>query len=260
MDLGIKGRKALVCASSQGLGFSCALELSREGVEVTINGRDPKKLAESKAKIEDETGGIVHAVAANLDSKEDRQALLSSINHTADILINNNGGPPPGKFLDWDEEAWDTAIHANMVPALMLIRSVLPGMKERQFGRIVNITSAMVKSPRIAMGLSTGARAGLSAVCKALSQEVAADNITINSILPERFDTARQVNFAHRQAKREGYSYEEARTAIANSLAAKRFGRPDEFGKTCAFICSDHAGFMSGQLIQLDGGSYKGLV
>lgn len=259
MDLGIADRNAFICASSKGLGFACALALSQEGVNVTINGRDAECLASAKSEIETATGGTVNVICADLGTENGRAKIIEALPE-ADILINNNGGPPPGKFQDWDEAAWVDAINANMIPALMLIRQYLPRMQARKFGRIVNITSAMVKSPRIAMGLSTGARTGLTAVCKALSPQVAADNVTINSMLPERFDTDRQVNFAHRQAKREGYSYEDARAAIAASIAANRFGEPEEFGKTCAFLCSQFAGFMSGQNIQLDGGSYKGLI
>lgn len=259
MDLQIKDRTAMVCASSKGLGYACALALAEEGVKVFINGRDQDRLDAAKASIKEISGQSVSTICADVGTEDGRAAIMTAC-PDADILINNNGGPPPGKFLDWDEQDWADAINANMVPALMLIRQYLPGMQSRKFGRIINITSAMVKSPRMAMGLSTGARTGLTAVCKALSVEVASDNVTINAMLPERFDTDRQVNFAHRQAKREGYSYEDARTAIAASLAANRFGRPEEFGKTCAFLCSAHAGFISGQNVQLDGGSYKGLI
>lgn len=259
MDLGLAGRKALVCASSKGLGEACARALSREGAHVTLNGRDAGTLEAARARIEEETGHPVHAVAADLNTKEGRAALLAACPET-DILVNNNGGPPPGHFDAWDEAAWLAAIEANMLPALMLIRGLLPGMQARKFGRIVNITSAMVKSPRAPMGLSTAARTGLTAACKALVPEVAADNVTINFMLPERFDTDRQVGMARLTAQLKGLTYEQARAEIALSIAARRFGRPDEFGATCAFLCSAHAGFISGQNIQLDGGSYAGLL
>jgi 3-oxoacyl-[acyl-carrier protein] reductase len=259
MDLGLQGRKALVCASSKGLGFACAYALAREGAIVTLNGRDAERLNAAKSKIEQATGCEVHAIVADIGESRDRAKLLATCAHT-DILVNNNGGPPPGRFEDWDESAWLAAINANMLPALMLIRAALPGMRARRFGRIVNITSAMVKAPAAPMGLSTAARTALTAACKALVPEVAADNVTINSLLPERFDTERQQQMAKLAMTMKGITYEAARAEIANSIAAKRFGRPEEFGDACAYLCSAQAGFMSGQQIQLDGGSYRALM
>ena len=259
MDLGLKDKRALVCASSQGLGYACAFALSREGAVVVINGRDPQKLAAARDRIAGETGGEVEAVAADIGTIEGRKTLLGAAG-VIDILVNNNSGPPPGHFANWDETAWLGAIDANMLPALMLIRGVLPGMRARKFGRIVNITSAMVKSPRGPMGLSTAARAALTAACKALAPEVAADNVTINNMLPERFDTERQQQMAKLAMAMKNITYEEARTEIADSIAAKRFGQPEEFGDACAFLCSAQAGFISGQNLQLDGGSYHGLI
>ncbi len=258
MDLGIEGRKALVCASSQGLGFACAMSLSREGAVVTINGRDAEKLEAARTRIALATGRDVKAVVADLGDAAARDMLIAACGDS-DILINNNGGPPPGHFLAWDEAAWMSAINANMIPALMLIRGILSGMRERKFGRIVNITSAMVKTPLAPMGLSTAARTGLTAACKALVPEVACDNVTINSLLPERFDTERQQMMARLTMAARNISYEDARAEIANSIAAKRFGRPEEFGDACAYLCSAQASFISGQQIQLDGGSYRGL-
>lgn len=259
MDLGIKGRKALVCASSKGLGLACATALAKEGVSVVLNGRDFETLENARVTLAAETDVQVAAVVADIDTKDGREALLAAC-PDADILINNNGGPPPGYFKNWDEDAWLSAVQANMLPALMLIRALLPGMQERKFGRIVNITSAMVKSPRAPMGLSTAARTALTAACKALVPEIAADNVTINNMLPERFDTDRQVGMARLTSQMKGISYDEARAEIAQSIAAKRFGRPEEFGATCAFLCSEHASFISGQNIQLDGGSYAALL
>ncbi|MBP6013792.1 MAG: SDR family oxidoreductase [Alphaproteobacteria bacterium] len=259
MELGLKGKKALVCASSQGLGFACAAALAREGVDVTINGRDNDRLQAAKARLEERHDAKVATIVADLNDAKARAPVIEAAG-TVDILVNNNGGPPPGRFEDWDETSWLAAINANMLPALMLIRAALPGMRERKFGRIVNITSAMVKSPLAPMGLSTAARTALTAACKAIVPEVAADNITINNMLPERFDTERQQQMAKLTMAMKGITYEQARTEIANSIAAKRFGRPDEFGDACAFLCSAQAGFISGQQLQLDGGSYRGLI
>jgi 3-oxoacyl-[acyl-carrier protein] reductase len=259
MDLGLNGKRALVCASSQGLGYACAFALAREGARVVINGRDADKLAAARDRIAADTGGTVEAVVADLGETEGRKTLLAGAGEV-DILVNNNSGPPPGYFANWDEAAWLSAINANMLPALMLIRAVLPGMQARKFGRIVNITSAMVKTPVAPMGLSTAARTALTAACKALAPEVAADNVTINSLLPERFDTERQQQMARLAMAMKNISYEEAREQIAQSIAARRFGRPEELGDACAFLCSAQAGFISGQQLQMDGGSYRGLV
>jgi 3-oxoacyl-[acyl-carrier protein] reductase len=259
MDLGLNGKRALVCASSQGLGYACAYALAREGALVVINGRDADKLAAARDRIAADTGGTVEAVVADLGETEGRKTLLAGAGEV-DILVNNNSGPPPGYFANWDEAAWLSAINANMLPALMLIRAVLPGMQARKFGRIVNITSAMVKTPVAPMGLSTAARTALTAACKALAPEVAADNVTINSLLPERFDTERQQQMARLAMAMKNISYEQAREEIANSIAARRFGRPEELGDACAFLCSAQAGFISGQQLQMDGGSYRGLV
>lgn len=259
MDLGLTGRRALVCASSQGLGYACAFALAREGAQVTINGRDPERLEAARAALAESTGGAVQAVAADLLTAAGRASLVEAC-PDADILVNNNAGPPPGRFEAWDEQAWMGAVDANMIPALMLIRALLPGMRQRRFGRIVNITSAMVKSPRGPMGLSTAARAGLTAACKALSADVAADNVTLNNLLPERFDTQRQVQMARLLMAMKTISYEAARAEIAATIAARRFGAPEELGDACAFLCSAQAGFISGQNLQLDGGSYEGLI
>ncbi len=259
MDLGLTGRRALVCASSKGLGYACALALAREGVDVTINGRSGEALLAAKAQIEKASGRTVTTIVADLGDKAARGTLIAACGDL-DILVNNNGGPPPGQFQNWDEEAWVSAINMNMIPALMLIRAFLPGMQARKFGRIVNITSAMVKTPKAPMGLSTAARTGLTAACKAMVPMVAADNVTINSLLPERFDTDRQQMIANLMVQLRGITVEEARAEIAGTIAAKRFGDPAEFGDACAYLCSAQAGFISGQQLQLDGGSYEGLI
>ena len=259
MDLGINRRKAIVCASSQGLGLACATSLAREGCVIFINGRDESRLAKAVAQIEAATGVLTTPVAADINTEPGRATLIAACPEP-DILVNNNAGPPPGELADWDHAAWLSALEANMLAPILLIRALLPGMRQRRFGRIVNITSAMVKSPRAHMGLSTAARTGLTALCKALVPEVAKDNVTINNLLPERIDTGRQRFMAERMMRMENITFEEARARIADSIAAKRFGKPEEFGDACAFLCSEQAGFISGQNLQLDGGSYRGLI
>jgi len=259
MDLGLTGRRGIVCASSRGLGRACALALAREGVEVVVNGRDAEQLEATAAAIRAETGVPVTAVAADLCTEEGRARLVAGC-PAPDILVTNNGGPAPGRFEDWDHEAWLAALEQNLLAPVLLIRAVIGGMRERRFGRIVNITSAMVKSPHVLMGLSTAARSALTAVCKGLSREVARDNVTINNLLPERIDTDRQRFMAGLQAAARGVSLEEAYRDIAASIAANRLGTPEEFAAACAYLCSVQAGFVSGQNLQVDGGSYPGLV
>ena len=259
MDLGIQGRRAIVCASSRGLGRACAEALAREGVHVTLNARDAAALDRAVDEIGTAHAVEVAGVAGDIAVEGTQRALLAAC-PTPDILVNNNGGPSPGRFADWDRDAWVGALDANMLAPLAMIRAVLEGMCERRFGRIVNITSAMVKTPVSPMGLSTGARTGLTSVCKALSRDVAHANVTINNLLPERFDTARQRGMAELHAKLGGISIEQAYDAMKSTIAAGRLGRPDEFGDACAFLCSAQAGFISGQNVQLDGGSYAGLV
>ncbi len=259
MDLGIRSRRALVCASSQGLGLACATALAREGAQVFLNGRDPERLARAVDSVREVTGATAVPVVADITTEAGRQTLFESCTEL-DILVNNNAGPPPGQLSDWDHDTWLRALEANMLAPILLIRGFLPGMRARKFGRIVNITSAMVKSPRAHMALSTSARTGLTAFCKSMSFEAAADNVTINNLLPERIDTPRQAFLAERLMKMHGITREEARQRIADSIAAKRFGRPEEFADACAYLCSAQAGFISGQNLQLDGGSYPGLI
>jgi 3-oxoacyl-[acyl-carrier protein] reductase len=259
MDLGIQGRLALVCASSQGLGRACAEALAREGVRVVINGRNPAKLEKAAEDLRTLTGASIIAVAADVTTDEGRAALLAAAPEP-DILINNNAGPGPAAFQDITSEMWRDAVAANMIAPLLLTRAVLAGMIRRSFGRIINITSAMVTTPRPHMTLSAAARAGLTAAQKGLSLEVARSNVTINNLLPERFDTARQEQMAEAAMRRENIAYEEARSRQIQSIAARRLGRPQEFGAMCAFLCSAHAGYVSGQNIHLDGGSYPGLI
>ena len=259
MDLGISGKTAIVCASRRGLGRACAQALLAEGVEVVVNGREAGRLEQAVQELRAATGGKVRGIVADVTTREGREALLAAC-PTPDILVNNNAGPDPRDFLTNGEDTWMAALEANMVAPMMLVRAVLPAMIERKFGRIVNITSAMVTTPRPHMTLSSGARAGLTAAMKGLSFEVARHNVTINNLLPERIDTARQHQMANEVVKRAGVTYEEARRRQVESIAARRLGDPREFGATCAFVCSVHAGFMSGMNIHLDGGSYPALV
>jgi 3-oxoacyl-[acyl-carrier protein] reductase len=259
MDLGIAGKKAIICASSKGLGKACALSLSKEGVEVFINGRNEATVLSTVEEIKKLTGNKVHGVVADITTEEGRKLLLSAC-PDADILVTNNAGPTPGKFLDWGREDYLQAFESNMLAPVLMIRGVLAGMQERKFGRIINITSAMVKSPLSHQGLSTSARTALTAVCKAISRDVAVDNVTINNLLPERIDTGRQIQMTERQAKIDNISFDEARAKIALGIAAKRFGTTEEFGDICAYLCSKQASFISGQNIQVDGGSYRGIV
>jgi 3-oxoacyl-[acyl-carrier protein] reductase len=258
MDLGITGRHAIVCASSQGLGFACADALAREGVLVTINGRNAEKLAAAAALLSERHGIDVMHVVGDITDPQTQAGLLAACPEP-DILVNNNAGPAPGRFTDWDRDAWIDALDANMLAPLAMIRLVLDGMVERRFGRIVNITSAMVKSPVSLLGLSTGARAGLTSVAKSLSKDVAKANVTINNLLPERIDTARQRQMAEMHSALANITIDEAYERMAQTIAAARLGRPEEFGDACAYLCSAQAGYISGQNLQLDGGSYDGV-
>lgn len=259
MDLGIAGKHAIVCASSKGIGFASANALAREGVNVVLNGRNEETLSVAQKILQDRYDVRIKKVTGDITDASTQEQLLIAC-PAPDILVNNNGGPTPGRFADWDRDDWLSALDANMLAPLAMIRAVLDGMVERKFGRIVNITSAMVKTPMSPMGLSTGARTGLTSVAKALSKDVAHANVTINNLLPERIDTERQQQMAKLHSDLAKISIEEAYAHMAKSIAAGRLGRPEEFGDACAFLCSDQAGYISGQNIQLDGGSYDGLM
>jgi len=258
MDLGIAGKQAIVAASSAGLGYACARSLAREGVDVVLNGRDSDRLEAAARTLRGEVGATVSTVAGDIAAAATRSALLTAC-PAPDILVTNNGGPPPGQFRQWDRDDWIGAVDANLIAPLLLIRDVIDGMVERRFGRVVNITSAMVKAPRSPMGLSSAARTGLTSVVKGLSVDVAAANVTINNLLPERIDTGRQRQMAELAVAVKGITIDEAYAEIAGTIAAGRLGRPDEFGDACAYLCSAQAGYLSGQSIGLDGGSYGGL-
>lgn len=259
MDLGIAGKHAIVCASSKGLGFASANALAREGVNVVLNGRNKETLSAAQKILQDRYSVRIDAVVGDITDASTQEQLLLAC-PAPDILVNNNGGPTPGRFADWDRDDWLSALDANMLAPLAMIRAVLDGMVERKFGRIINITSAMVKTPMSPMGLSTGARTGLTSVAKALSKDVAQANVTINNLLPERIDTERQQQMAKLHSDLAKITIEEAYAHMAKTIAAGRLGRPEEFGDACAFLCSAQAGYISGQNIQLDGGSYDGLM
>ena len=258
MDLGIKDKTALVCASSKGLGKACALSLAKEGVHVFINGRTPETLELAAEEIR-ATGGTVTTVQADVSTDEGRKALIDAC-PAPDILVNNNAGPNPVPFENSTAEDWNEAIEANMMAPIMMIQAVLPGMQERKFGRIINITSAMVKSPVAIMCISSAARSGVTALAKAISKEVAIENVTINNMLPEMFDTGRQEENARLLMRHRGLTYEEARQYLVSRIEAGRFGQAHEFGDACAYLCSQQASYISGQNIQLDGGSYDGVI
>jgi 3-oxoacyl-[acyl-carrier protein] reductase len=259
MDLGIKDRVAIVCASSRGLGLACATALAAEGVELFVNGRDAEALEAAAAKLRDQCGGKVSAVRADINTAEGRATLLAAC-PDPDILVTNNAGPTPRNFADIDHDAWMEALETHLVSPLLLVRSVLPAMKARRFGRIVNVTSAMVTTPKPHMVISSGPRAAMTAVMKGLAIEIAQFNITINNLLPERFDTDRQIFMAKATAEREGITFKEARERQIQSSPAKRLGDPREFGAMCAYLCGDLAGYVTGQNLHLDGGAYPGLI
>jgi len=258
MDLGIAGRTAVVCASSRGLGRACAESLAREGVHLVVNGRDGDALARAADELRAAHGVGVDEVVGDIGADATHDALLE-VCAEPDILVNNNGGPAPAGYPQWDRDTWQAALDANLLAPVLLIRRVLPGMVERRFGRIVNITSAMVKAPVGVMGLSSGARAGLTAAVKGLSRDVAHANVTINNLCPERFDTARQAQMAELAAAVKGISVEQAYDDMRATIAAGRLGDPAELGDACAFLCSARAGYLSGQSISLDGGTYPGV-
>jgi 3-oxoacyl-[acyl-carrier protein] reductase len=254
MDLGLEGRRAIVCASSQGLGKGCALALAREGVELVINSRSAEALEATAAQIRDATGVRVTAVAADITTPEGRAAVLAAC-PDPDILVNNAGGPPIGDFRDWDEAQWAKAVNDNMITPIMLIRAVVDPMIARRFGRIVNITSRSVKSPLPHLGLSNGARAGLTGFVAGLARQVAKHNVTINNLLPGPFATDRQVDGLRKLSAKAGQDYDTFRKAREAEVPAGRFGTPEEFGRACAFLCSAGAGFIVGQNLLIDGGA-----
>jgi len=258
MDLGIKGRTAIICASSKGLGRSCARALAGEGVDLVVNARNRTVLEATARDIEQTTGVRVTPVAADITTPDGRAAVLAACPEP-DILVTNCGGPPPGDFRNWDRETWIKAVDANMLTPIALIQATVDGMMARRFGRIVNITSASVKNPYYPVGLSTGARAGLTGFVAGLARTTARCNVAINNLLPGSFATDRAIEVAESEAKATGKTTEEIMEEHKAARNAGRFGDPAEFGAACAFLCSAHAGYIIGQNLLLDGGAYSGI-
>ena len=259
MDLGLEGKWAIICGSSQGLGYACADALSREGAHVVVNGRDPAVLNEAVSNLKITGTAEVIGVVGDLNTPEGRAALLAAT-PMPDIVVTNNAGPSPAIFEDVTPEQWHAVLEANMLSAISLVQAVLPGMRSRHFGRIINITSAMVKSPNALMTPSIAARTGLTGVMKAISRDVVADNVTINNLLPERIDTGRQRQMADLAVAIKGITLEEAYAEIIATIPAGRLGRPEEVGDACAFLCSAQAGYITGQNLCLDGGASEGVL
>jgi 3-oxoacyl-[acyl-carrier protein] reductase len=256
MDLGIAGRTAIVCASSRGLGRGAAFSLARAGCRVIVNGRDAAVTDKTAADIRAETGATVIAVIADVGTKAGQDALISAAGEV-DILINNNGGPPPKGFREVTREGLLEGVTQNMVTPIELIQRVVDGMIARKFGRIVNITSASVVTPLPGLDVSSGARAGLTSFLAGVSREVAGANVTINNVLPGMFDTDRLKGTTAKMAAAQGKTSEEIAAARKASVPAGRFGTPEEFGEVCAFLCSRQAGYITGQNILIDGGWFR---
>jgi 3-oxoacyl-[acyl-carrier protein] reductase len=257
MDLGIRGRTALVCAASKGLGKACAMALAREGVDLVITARGKEALEATAAEIASQCKVKVRSVAGDITTEEGRRAALEAC-PAPDILVNNAGGPPPGDFRAWDRDTWVKALDANMITPILLIRAVVDAMIGKRFGRIVNITSGAVKHPIPELGLSNGARTGLTGFVAGLSRTTVQHNVTVNNLLPGPFDTDRlRANFEF-NARKLGKTPDEVARARAEANPAKRFGTPAEFGDACAYLCSAQAGYITGQNVLIDGGVYPG--
>jgi 3-oxoacyl-[acyl-carrier protein] reductase len=257
MDLGIDGRKAIVCASSRGLGRACAFRLAEAGCEVVVNGRDKDKVAQTTDEIAKATGAKVTPVIADVATAEGQAALFAACPEP-DILVSNNAGPPFRDFRELDRDKMIAGVIGNMIVPIELIQKAIGPMRARKFGRIVNITSGSVKMPLAGLDLSSGARAGLTAFLAGIARQIAADNVTINSLLPGTFATDRLESNMQSVAKTQGISVDQAKAARMAGVPAKRFGDADEFGAACAFLCSAHAGYITGQNLLMDGGVFPG--
>ena len=259
MDLGISGRRAIVCASSRGLGKGCAIALAKEGVRVVVNGMDAETLEHTAQEIRDAANTEVTAVVADVTTEAGREALLAACPEP-DILVNNAGGPPPGDFRDFTRDDWIRALDANMLSAIALIKATLDGMVARRFGRIVNITSVAVKAPIGTLGLSNGARSGLTGFVTGLARDVSRHNVTINNLLPGSFDTDRLRSNARHAAERKGVGFEELYRTWMQEEASGRYGTPEELGAACAFLCAAGSGYITRQNLLLDGGTFPGVL
>ena len=259
MDLGIKGKRAVVCASSKGLGLGCARALAEGGVDLVMNARGAEALEAAAAAIRSDFGVSATAVAADITSEEGRAVVLDAAGD-ADILVNNAGGPPPGMWHDWDREDFIKALDANMLTPITLIKALVPGMMDRGWGRVVNITSQSVKAPIPQLGLSNAARTGLTGYVAGTSRQVAEKGVTINNLLPGIHATDRANALDGPVAEREGISIDDARARRAATIPARRYGTIEEFGAACAFLCSQHAGFIVGQNLLLDGGGTNATI
>jgi 3-oxoacyl-[acyl-carrier protein] reductase len=258
MNLGIEGKWALVCASSKGLGKGCAAALAAEGVNLVVTARGAEALEATAKELRALGRGEVRAVAGDITTEAGRAAALAACPQV-DILVNNAGGPPPGDFRQWDRDAWIQALDANMLTPIELIKATVDKMAERGFGRVVNITSGAVKAPIAQLGLSNGARTGLTGFVAGLARSnIAARGVTINGLLPGLFDTDRLRSTSVSMAKSQGKSEQEVADARRRTIPAQRFGSAEEFGAVCAFLCSVHAGYLTGQNVLLDGGAYPG--
>lgn len=257
MDLNIRNRNAIVCAASKGLGRACALALAEDGVNLTIVARHREPLEQTAQFIRNSTGVDVQTVLADITTAEGRDLALEAC-PTPDILVNNAGGPKPGDFRDWSRDDWIAALDANMLTPIEMIRLTVDGMMDRNFGRIVNITSSAVKAPIDVLGLSNGARSGLTGFVAGLARKTIARNVTINNLLPGSFETDRLTSVIATESNSTGRSVDDVRRKWLERVPAGRFGQPDEFGRTCAFLCSDHAGFISGLNLLIDGAAYPG--
>ena len=258
MDLGIQGKKALVCGASAGLGFACAQALVQAGAHVVIVARTEGPLREAAERLNTIGPGRAESVTADVTTDVGRARIFTQ-HPDFDIVVTNAGGPPPGDFRQWNRDTWHAAIDANMLAPIELIKATVDGMMARGWGRIVNITSSAVKSPVDGLGLSTGARSGLTGFVSGLARTTVAKGVTINNLLPGTFDTARLAGNFVAQAQREGKSVDEVKAARLAKHPAHRFGQPSELGNTCAFLCSVHAGYINGQNLLLDGGSFTGV-
>ncbi|MDW3222261.1 MAG: SDR family oxidoreductase [Paracoccaceae bacterium] len=259
MDLGISGKRAIVCASSKGLGLGCAQALAAAGCDLVMNARGSDALKASAEAIRSAHGVSVTTIAADVTSQQGRDAVLEAAGN-ADILVNNAGGPPPGMWQDWDRADFIKALDANMLTPIAMIKALVPGMMDRGWGRVVNITSQSVKAPIPQLGLSNAARTGLTGYVAGTSRQVAGKGVTINNLLPGIHATDRAEALDGPVAKRDGISIEDARARRAATIPAGRYGTSQEFGATCAFLCSQHAGFIIGQNILCDGGATNATI